>query len=1154
MSDSSQSQFIHLRCHSEYSISDGIVRIPDYVKKALETNMPALGLTDLSNFFGAVKFYKSAIASGIKPIFGVDVWIENDASSEQPHKMLLLCQNQQGFNNLSELISKAYLENQVRGKPMIKKNWLFDSHDGLIVLSGALNGSIGKLIDQNKIPEAREELLLWKKVFQDRFYLEVQRYGDDSWRKRENQYIEKVIFLAAENKVPLVATQPIQFMDPEDFRAHESKTCIADGYMLADKRRPKHFTEEQYFKTSEQMVDLFNDIPSATQNSVVIAKRCNFEFELGKIFLPDFPIPESVEIEDYLLIESKKGLDERLDSLYTNQKEKEDQVPRYLDRLNFEVKVINKMGYAGYFLIVADFINWSKSNNIPVGPGRGSGAGSVVAYSLGITDLDPLAYNLLFERFLNPDRISMPDFDIDFCQEGRDKVIDYVKKKYGSDSVSQIATFGTMAAKAVLRDVGRVLDLPYNFVDTIAKLVPMELGITLKDAIDKEPQIKDRIKKEEEVKELFDLALKLEGLVRNVSMHAGGVLIAPTKISAFSPIYCQPGAEGIVSQFDKDDVEAVGLVKFDFLGLRTLTIVDMALENANYIRAKGGQKPLKLDTLPINDKPTFDLLKQSNTTAVFQLESRGMKDMLRQARPDCFEDIIALVALYRPGPMDLIPDFCKRKHGQQQVQYPHPATENILKETYGIAVYQEQVMQIAQVVAGYTLGGADLLRRAMGKKKVEEMDAQRATFIEGAQKHELNQKQATELFDLLEKFAGYGFNKSHAAAYAMIAYQTGYLKAHYPSAFIAASMSADMNNTDNIHMLFDDCALNKITLLPPNINESDYKFTPLDQNRILYGLGAIKGTGLSAIDIILEERKSNGPFTSLFDFASRLDLRKVNRKAFESLIRAGAFDQIHPNRASLLASVNLAINKAEQGHAHQGQNALFEEFETSEIPLIDSDIWEERKQLAEEKIALGFYFSNHPFKFYEKMIREFVPNRLSELKPRESPYLIAGIISVIRMRMTSRGKIAIITLDDGAGRIDVVVGNKILTEVYDLIKEDKLLVVEGRVSHDDFTGGNRISAIKVNDLLTIQSSKAAFLSISLRESSDGSKLKELLKPYCNGAFDNNLSKCKVKVEYTNHSGKVDLLLGSDWEVTLHEELILSLSKTFHDDNVKIIYN
>ena len=1154
MSDFSQPSFIHLRCHSEYSITDGIVRIPEYIKKAVDIGMPALGLTDLSNLFGAVKFYKAATQLGIKPILGCDVWIENEANPDQPYRMALFCQNQQGYIHLSELLSKAFLTNQSRGKAMLKKSWILSSHEGLIALSGALYGNIGHLLDQNKIDEAKEELSTWKAVFGDRFYLEIQRYGSDGLKKKQEEYIQKAMFLAAKNQVPLVATHPIQFMHTDDFRAHESKTCIADGYVLADQRRPKDFTPEQYFKTAEEMQDLFHDIPSAINNTVAITKRCNFQFQLGEIFLPDFPIPNGTKIEDYLLIEAKKGLDRRLEDLFSDPKIREDQIPKYLERLNFEVKVINEMGYAGYFLIVADFINWSKSNHIPVGPGRGSGAGSVVAYSLGITDLDPLAYNLLFERFLNPDRVSMPDFDIDFCQEGRDKVIDYVKKKYGSESVSQIATFGTMAAKAVLRDVGRVLDLPYNFVDTIAKLVPLELGITLKDAIEKEPQIKDRIKKEEEVKELFDLALRLEGLVRNVSMHAGGVLIAPTKISAFSPIYCQPGAEGIVSQFDKDDVEAVGLVKFDFLGLRTLTIVAMALENANHIRSQKSEEPLQLESIPIDDKPTFDLLKASNTTAVFQLESRGMKDMLKQAKPDCFEDIIALVALYRPGPMDLIPDFCKRKHGQQQVKYPHPATESILKETYGIAVYQEQVMQIAQVVAGYTLGGADLLRRAMGKKKIEEMDAQRATFVEGAQKHELNQRQATDLFDLLEKFAGYGFNKSHAAAYAMIAYQTAYLKAHYPSAFIAASMSADMNNTDNVHMLFDDCALNKITLLPPNINKSEYKFVPVDQKSILYGLGAVKGTGLSAIDIIIEERNAHGPFTSLFDFAARLDLRKVNRKAFESLIRAGAFDELEPNRATLLASVNLAITKAEQANAHQGQNALFEEFETTDVPLVEVEEWEERKQLAEEKIALGFYFSGHPFTFYEKMIRQFVPNKLSELTPRDATYLIAGIISTIRMRMTSRGKIAIVTLDDGVGRIDVVIGNKILTEAYDLVKEDKLLVVEGRVSHDDFTGGNRVSAMKVNDLLTIQSAKAALLSITLKQQTDGAKLKALLKPYCNGAFDNRLNKCKVRVEYENSTGKVELLLGSDWDVTLHEELIIGLSKTFHDDNVKIIYN
>jgi DNA polymerase-3 subunit alpha len=1147
--------YIHLRCHSEFSVTDGIVRISDYTEKAKKIGMPAVALTDLSNVFGAVKFYKSAIEAGIKPIIGCDVWLENPVSRDQPYRLLILCQNENGFLNLSALLSKAYLENQYRGRVELKKEWFKEENTiGLILLSGATSGEIGQLIIQGKLDQAHSSLNEWKNILGDRFYLELQRHGEGNFRQQQERYIEQALHLAAEHDIPVVATHPIQFMAETDFRAHEAKTCIADGYILGDQRRPKLYSSEQYFKDSDQMQELFKDIPSALINTVEIGRRCNFKFSLGDSYLPNFPIPKGIKIDDFLLSESKKGLDRRMKFLYPEISERKTQLDRYKERLNFEVKVINQMGYAGYFLIVADFINWSKANAIPVGPGRGSGAGSVVAYSLGITDLDPLAYNLLFERFLNPERVSMPDFDIDFCQEGRDRVIDYVKKKYGADAVSQISTFGTMAARAALRDVGRVLDLPYPFVDGIAKLVPNELGITLKDAIDKEPQIKERIKKEEEVKELFNLALKLEGLVRNVSMHAGGVLIAPSKISAFSPIYCQPDGEGVVSQFDKDDVESVGLVKFDFLGLRTLTILAMALENSNNIRLIENLEPINLETLAVDDKATFDLLKSSNTTAVFQLESRGMKDMLKQARPDCFEDIVALVALYRPGPMDLIPDFCRRKHGQQSVTYPHPATEPILRETYGIAVYQEQVMQIAQVVAGYSLGEADLLRRAMGKKKPEEMDAQRAIFIEGAMKNELSNKQASDLFDLLEKFAGYGFNKSHAAAYAKIAYQTAFLKAHYPSAFIAASMSADMNNTDNIHLLFDDCSLNGIKLLGPDINLSEFKFLPITQKEILYGLGGVKGTGLSAIDVILNERNENGSFLSLFDFTSRLNLRKVNRRAVESLIRAGAFDKLNSNRASLLASVNLAISAADQANANLGQNSLFAESDTQKIDLIEMTPWEDKQQLIQEKIAIGFYFSGHPFKHYQKIISGFVSEKLSDLSPRQSPYLIAGIISAIRIRPTSRGKIAIVTLDDGKARIDVFVTNVILNEAHSLIKEDQLLIVEGKVSHDDFSGGNRVSAIKVYDLMSIQSSKAALLTITMNGQADAEKLKALLKPYSIENFDTSLKKCKVKVEYQNSQGKVELLLGSEWDVSLHEDLIAGLSKSFHDENVKIIYN
>jgi DNA polymerase-3 subunit alpha len=1153
MQELDKSHYIHLRCHSEFSITDGIVKITDYVKKAVNKKMPAIALTDLSNLFGAVKFYKAASEEGIKPLIGCDLWLENEINRDEPYRVLALCKTKEGYTNLSQLLSKAFLENQYRERAEIKKSWLLDEfNNDLIILSGATSGDVGQLILQDKIEQAIEALKDWKKAFSDRFYLELQRHGENKFREQQERYIKQAMHFAVEHKISLVATHPIQFMKEDDFRAHESKSCISEGYVLGDKRRPKLFTSHQYFKDEIEMGTLFSDIPSALLNSVKIAYRCNFSFDLGKNYLPNFPIPNDIKIDDYLLSEAQNGLKKRLEATFPNKSIKAQEKIKYEERLNFEVNVINQMGYAGYFLIVADFINWAKKNKIPVGPGRGSGAGSVVAYSLGITDLDPLEYNLLFERFLNPDRVSMPDFDIDFCMEGRDKVIDYVKQKYGSGSVSQIATFGTMAARAAIGDVGRVLQLPFNFVQEIAKLIPNELGITLENAIEQEPRIKERISKEEEVKELFDLAMRLEGLVRNVSMHAGGVLIAPTKISAFSPIYCQPDGDGLISQFDKDDVESVGLVKFDFLGLRTLTIIDMALKNANYILTKNNLPTFNLNQIPIKDKPTFELLKQANTTAVFQLESSGMKDMLKQARPDCFEDIVALVALYRPGPMDLIPEFCRRKLGSQKVTYPHPATESILKETYGIAVYQEQVMQIAQTVAGYSLGSADLLRRAMGKKKKEEMDAQRTDFIKGATKNNLNERQANALFDLLEKFAGYGFNKSHAAAYAKIAYQTAYLKVHHTSSFLAASMSADMNNTDNIHLLFDDCKINNVELLPPDINQSLYKFIPLNKNQILYGLGAIKGTGDSSIDLIIDERKNNGPYESLFDFTSRLDLRKVNRRVVESLIRSGAFDKIEPNRASLLASVNLAINMADQSQKEVGQKGLFGESDIEAIKLVDMIPWEEKNQLLEEKTALGFYFSGHLFSYYKKIIRSFISTKLIDLRPRQESYLIAGIVSSVKYRTNARGKIAIVTIDDGEGSIDAVLGNNLLTQSYSLVKEDELIIIEGRVSHDEFTGGNRLSAIKIYDLMTFQSLKANLLKISLNGQADASKLKQLLKPYCD--LNTSHKKCKVKVEYENKKGRVELILGSEWEVSLHEDLIIGLTESFHDDNVKILYN
>ncbi len=1151
-------QFVHLRCHSEFSIVDGIVRIDDYVMQASKDAMPALALTDLSNLFGAIKFYKAARGKGIKPIIGCDVWLENSQNRDQAHRALLLVQNHAGYLQLCALISRAYLENQYRGRAELKPEWL-QATDGLILISGNAQSDIGAALIAGNISLAEKLAKQWSSTFPNRLYIELQRVHAPTENLAQEKLIQQeslihhVLDLASTLDLPVLATHPIQFIAADDFMAHEARTCISEGYMLADSRRPRQFTAEQYFKTQAQMCDLFADIPEALANTVELAKRCNLTIELGKNYLPNFPTPNGESLDAYLIAQSEVGLVARLNVLYPSIETREAKRTQYAERLAFECKIINQMGFAGYFLIVADFINWAKHNGVPVGPGRGSGAGSLVAYSLNITDLDPLAYNLLFERFLNPDRVSMPDFDIDFCMDGRDRVIDYVKQKYGLDAVSQIATFGTMAAKAVIRDVGRVLDLPFNFVDGIAKLIPLELGITLGVALEKEQQLQERREAEEEVAQLLELALRLEGLVRNVGMHAGGVLISPSKISDFSPIYCQADGASLVSQYDKDDVEAVGLVKFDFLGLRTLTILELAMVNANKQRAALGEPPLNFETLPLNDKASYNLLKTANTTAVFQLESRGMKDMLKQAKPDCFEDIIALVALYRPGPMDLIPDFCRRKHGLQRVEYPHPATESILKETYGIAVYQEQVMQIAQVVAGYSLGGADLLRRAMGKKKKEEMDAQRAIFTEGARQNGLNERQATELFDLLEKFAGYGFNKSHAAAYALVAYHTAYLKAHYPAAFLASTMSADMNNTDNVHSFFDDCAPNKVEVLPPDVNQSGYRFEPINNSQILYGLGAVKGSGLAAIEVILAAREQDGPFKDLFDFCSRLDLRKVNRRVIESLIRVGAFDKLEPNRAALLAGVSMAIAAAEQTNSHAGQDSLFGGVHETKHELPKVAAWSPQQALIEEKAALGFYLSGHPFLNVKNEVSQFVRGTLADLTPQEQPKLMAGIVAGVRVRMTQRGKMAIVTLDDAVARVEVVVGSDLLNQSAHLIKEDSLLIVEGRVSHDEFSGGNRVNVRKLFDLAGARSAHASMLKLSCNGQSDAIKLTNILKPYCKKA-NQEQKLCPVKIEYHNNQAQTSLMLGEAWRVELHDELLQNLHAWLSVDNVKILYN
>ena len=883
-------QFVHLHLHSDYSLIDGLIRIKPLVSAIAEAGMPAVALTDQHNFFAAVKFYSAAISAGIKPILGADLRLRDDADTKGNSRFVVLCQNMIGYHNLCRLLSRAYIEGQHLGVPMLDFSWLEGQTEGLICIASSREGLLSKALLNEQKDEVSSIVNRWTSLFPDRLYLELIRTG----REDDERYIDAELDIAYEFDLPVVATNDVRFIDAEQFEAHEAKVCISDGRLLDDPRRPRNYSTEQYLRSAEEMVALFSDIPDAIENTVEIAKRCNVELSLDQHFLPDFPVPSGMTIAEFLTQESREGLEKRLATLFTKESDRQDKRESYDERLKIELNVINEMGFPGYFLIVADFINWAKNNDIPVGPGRGSGAGSLVAYALEITDIDPLQYDLLFERFLNPERVSLPDFDIDFCMEGRDKVIEYVSQHYGRDHVSQIITYGTMAAKAVLRDVGRVLGLPYGLVDSLAKLVPFELKMTLTKALKQEPLLKERYDKEEDVKTLIDLALQLEGLTRNVGKHAGGVVIAPKSLTEYTPIYCEHNGAGLVSQYDKDDVESVGLVKFDFLGLRTLTVIDWTIKNLSATLPADEFSKIDITNLPLNDRSSYELLKRCETTAVFQLESRGMKDLIKRLQPDTFEDIVALVALFRPGPLQsgMVDDFVNRKHGRAEVNYPHPDLEPILKPTYGVIVYQEQVMQIAQVLAGYSLGSADMLRRAMGKKKAEEMAQQRAFFLEGARNRGIDERTAGPIFDLMEKFAEYGFNKSHSAAYALIAYQTAWLKAHYPAAFMAAVLSADMDNTDKIVGLIDECRDMELTVLPPDVNHSKIRFTVADDKTIRYGMGAIKGVGEAALEGIVEERRNGEEYSSLYDFCRRVDMKKINRRVMDGLVKSGAFDEL----------------------------------------------------------------------------------------------------------------------------------------------------------------------------------------------------------------------------------------------------------------------
>ena len=1168
--------FVHLRLHTEYSLVDGIVRVKGLVKAAEAAGMPAVAVTDQGNLCSLVKFYKAAMGAGIKPIAGADIWLAGREGDAPLSRMTLLVMNAKGYRNLTELLSRGFQEGQQDGQIVIQRDWVKDASEGLIALSGSKEGEIGLALLEGDLVLADQLFEEWQQVFQDRFYLEVQR----TERVGDEEHLHAAVALADRCGGALVATNDVRFLKAEDFEAHETRVCIGEGRPLDDPRRERKYSDQQYLKSAAEMAELFSDLPEALENTVEIAKRCNIEIQLGKYFLPNFPIPNGMTINDYLRHVSFEGLEERLAVLWPRETTPnyEEKRQEYVDRLNFELDIIIQMGFPGYFLIVMDFIKWAKNNGVPVGPGRGSGAGSLVAYVLKITDLDPLAYDLLFERFLNPERISMPDFDVDFCMDGRDRVIEYVADLYGREAVSQIITFGTMAAKAVVRDVARVQGKSYGLADRLSKMIPFEVGMTLQKAFEQEEPLRDFLATDEDAKEIWDMALKLEGITRGTGKHAGGVVIAPTKLTDFSPIACDEDGNGLVTQFDKDDVEQAGLVKFDFLGLRTLTIIKWALETINRTEVAEGREPLNIDFIPLDDKPTYALLQKAETTAVFQLESRGMKELIKKLKPDCLEDLIALVALFRPGPLQsgMVDDFINRKHGRAELAYPHPdyqyeGLQPVLAPTYGIILYQEQVMQIAQVMGGYTLGQADMLRRAMGKKKPEEMAKQRGGFIEGCANNGIDADLAGNIFDLVEKFAGYGFNKSHSAAYGLVSYQTAWLKTHYPAPFMAAVLSADMHNTDKVVILIEECRHMKLRIDTPDVNISEFKFTVNDGGRIVYGLGAIKGVGEGPVEAIVEAR-AEGPFKDLFDFCARVDLKRINKRTLEALIRSGALDRLGPhyhdelkayqatidqNRAVLLAAMEEAIASAEQ--TARSHNSGHVDLFGGVFAEPEADVYANHRRARElnlkerlrgEKETLGLYLTGHPIEEYEGEVRRLARQRIVDLKPSRETQTVAGLIVNLRVMKNKRGdKMGFVTLDDRSGRIEASLFAEAFNAAQALLQTDALVIVEGEVSQDDFSGGLRLRAKRVLGLEEARTALAESLRIAVRsEALAGDRLR-WLGELCG----RHRGACPVTIDYQGPTARALLQFGENYRIDPADGLIQTLRDQFGRENVFLNY-
>ncbi|MCD9527583.1 DNA polymerase III subunit alpha [Photobacterium carnosum] len=1155
-------RFIHLRVHSDYSMIDGLAKVKPIVKRAAELGMPALALTDFTNLCGLVKFYFAAHDAGLKPIIGADFKVQSQDMGDELFELTILAANNEGYKNLTLLISEAYQRGHVQHQPVIDKEWLIKYREGLIILSGGRTGDVGRALLKGNQQLTDACVTFYQTYFPDSYYLELVRTG----RVDEDAYLHFAIELAEQYDLPVVATNDVRLLNANQFDAHEIRVAIHDGYTMVDPNRPKLYSEQQYLRSEDEMCELFADIPEALQNSVEIAKRCNVTVRLGEYFLPNFPTGD-MSIEDFLVTKSQQGLEERLEFLFPDPEVRAQRRPEYDERLEIELKVVNQMGFPGYFLIVMEFIQWSKDNDVPVGPGRGSGAGSLVAYALKITDLDPLAFDLLFERFLNPERVSMPDFDIDFCMDKRDLVIDHVAEMYGRNAVSQIITFGTMAAKAVIRDVGRVLGHPYGFVDRLSKLIPAEPGMTLEKAFEVEPQLGQAYEADEEIRDLIDMCRILEGVTRNAGKHAGGVVISPTTITDFSPLYCDAEGNNPVTQFDKNDVETAGLVKFDFLGLRTLTIIDWALGMINPRRVEQGLEPVNIAAIPMADKKSFDMLQRSESTAVFQLESRGMKDLIKRLRPDCFEDMIALVALFRPGPLQsgMVDNFIDRKHGREAVSYPdekwqHESLKEILDPTYGIILYQEQVMQIAQVLAGYTLGGADMLRRAMGKKKASEMAKQRAVFEQGAIDNGVDGELSMKIFDLVEKFAGYGFNKSHSAAYALVSYQTLWLKAHYPAEFMAAVMTADMDNTDKIISLVDECHRMNLKLLPPDVNKGLYRFNVDDEGAVVYGIGAVKGVGEGPIENIISAREKDGHFKDLFDFCARIDTKRVNKRVLDKLIKSGALDRLGPNRAAMLATLDDAIKAASQYHKAQasGQDDLFgvlteapEEVEHAyaNIEEAPESVW-----LEGERETLGLYLTGHPINAYISELKHYTTWRLKDAQQtgRDKVASVAGLVIAARVMTTKRGsRIGLMTLDDRSGRMEVMLFTDALDRYMDLLEKDKIVVVSGQVSFDDFNGGLRMSAREVLDISEAREKHLRGVAISVTEEQIDeqffSRFSQVLEPHRAGTVP-------VHMYYQRSNARAKFTLGTEWRVTPADKLLSDLKMLLGDKQVELEFN